>query len=434
MNTAVAPQRWEGQIVDGKFRLVQWLGGTGQSTVFRTEIPGQGRKAAIKLVPADASSAEQIARWQTAAQLSHPNLLHIFAAGNCRINSVPLIYVVTELADEDLSEVLPQRALSTDEIEQMMGPLLDVIKYLHQQGLVHGKIQPSNVLAVGDRLKLSSDSLRSPDGAAPKRDGFNIYEAPEIAVGAATPAADVWSVGATLVAALTQHLPKWDQRTLVDPGVPESMPEPFRQIARECLRRNPDERCTLQQIQARLKEAQQAAKPHLVEVAPAPKESRTKVWAATLVLVILAVLFAARWIARSTQQESVNRTTGSTEAPSGSSTSSTPGTNLARSGVGGQGGVVEKVMPDVARSARMTVHGKIRVRVRLEVDPSGGVSRSNLITPGPSRYFANLAQRASEKWKFQPAQVNGQAVPSEWVITYLFSRNGTEVSPQQVKP
>jgi TonB family protein len=428
MNTAVAPQRWEGQIADGKFRLLQWLGGTGQSTVFRTEIPGHGRKAAIKLVPADASSTEQISRWQTAAGLSHPNLLHIFATGNCRINATPLIYLVTELADEDLSEVLPQRALSVKEVEQMLSPLLDVIGYLHQKELVHGRIRPSNIMAVGDQLKLSSDPLRAPDALIVKRDGFDVYDAPEIAIGAATPAADVWSMGATLVAALTQQPPAWDRKTLADPPVPEPIPEPYRQIVGQCLRRNPAERCSLRQIQERLRVARQPVPPPPSPAPLVPKRSGVTVWAPIVVLVLLAIFFGVKWIGRNTRQQSP---TGSAEptttSATPSSSSSSPTAAMPTSTP--QGAVVEKIMPDVSRSARMTIHGKIRVRVHVEVTPTGGVEQANLLTPGPSQYFATKALQASAKWKFKPAEA-----PSQWVIQYLFGRTGTEVSQQQLRP
>jgi len=77
----------------------------------------------------------------------------------------------------------------------------------------------------------------------------------------------------------------------------------------------------------------------------------------------------------------------------------------------------------------MTVHGKIRVRVHVEVNPAGGVEQANLLTPGPSQYFATKALQASAKWKFKPAEA-----PSQWVIQYLFGRTGTEVSQQQLRP
>jgi TonB family protein len=92
-------------------------------------------------------------------------------------------------------------------------------------------------------------------------------------------------------------------------------------------------------------------------------------------------------------------------------------------------GIAKQVLPQVPFSARQTIHGKVRVRVELAVDPSGNVSSANLAVPGPSKYFARLAIESSQQWKFQPAGVNGQPAPSHWALEYRFGRSATEVTP-----
>jgi len=63
-----------GQVVDGKFRLGQFVGGNERSAVFLTEYEGQKvHKAAIKIISEDSVEAVgQLARWREAAKLSHP--------------------------------------------------------------------------------------------------------------------------------------------------------------------------------------------------------------------------------------------------------------------------------------------------------------------------------------------------------------------------
>jgi len=63
-------------------------------------------------------------------------------------------------ADEVLSEILPERALTPAEAKEMLAPVIDTLSYLHAKGLVHGRLKPSNILAVDDRLKLSGDSFK----------------------------------------------------------------------------------------------------------------------------------------------------------------------------------------------------------------------------------------------------------------------------------
>src|SRR5579885_1930176 len=146
MNAAIAQERWQGQIIDGKYPLLEWLGGSPHSAVFRTEIPGQQpRAAAIKLVRAESSSAaQQVSRWRAATSLSHSGLLRIFDAGHCQITGAHWVYCVTEYAEENLDQVLPVRPLSTDEVRELLPPVIEVLTFLHAKGLVHAGLKPSN--------------------------------------------------------------------------------------------------------------------------------------------------------------------------------------------------------------------------------------------------------------------------------------------------
>src|ERR1700680_4866574 len=141
---------WEGRVVDGKFPLRHWLGGSEHSAVFLTERPGPpSSKAAIKLIAADGAHAErQLSRGRAAAELSHPHLIRIYEAGRCRLDNTPLLYVVMEYAEEDLSQILPQRPPAPAEVTDLLPPVLDGLSYLHNQRFIHGRIKPSNVLAI----------------------------------------------------------------------------------------------------------------------------------------------------------------------------------------------------------------------------------------------------------------------------------------------
>jgi protein TonB len=97
------------------------------------------------------------------------------------------------------------------------------------------------------------------------------------------------------------------------------------------------------------------------------------------------------------------------------------------------GKVLQQVEPDVSKSARNTISGTIRIRVKVEVDAAGNVEHATFVTEGPSKYFARQAMEAAQKWKFAPAQVNGQATPSAWVLHFGFRRSGIEVDSEPAK-
>jgi TonB family protein len=356
-------------------------------------------------------------------------LLH---KGRCQIHTVRLLYVVTEYADEDLSQIIPERPLTASEAREMLHPVLDALACLHERGLVHGHLRPSNVMVVDNQVKISGDGIHVLGDDGGHFSAPTVYDAPEVAQ-TISPAADVWSLGVTLVEALTQHVPVWDRSTDAQPAVLESVPKPFGDIAQECLRVDPTRRCTLTEIKARLENAPSVSKADdTTSRTMLAKHSALAVGVLALaVLAVVAIVKLRPGTASSLTTEELH------PAPLTSPlTSRSPEASEAQSskGVLVKGAVAERVLPRVPRSARQTIQGKIKVTVRVQVDPSGGVSNARLDSPGPSKYFANLALQAARRWKFRPAQLNGQAVSSVWVLRFRFGRHTTDVSPVEATP
>lgn len=513
-------------------------------------VEGEPQKAAIKLFPADPLTANtRLAKWEFAAQLSHPNLLKLFSGGRCKVDGNYLIYLVMEYAEEDLSQILPQRPLTPEETRDMLGPVLDALEYLHCKGLVHGGLKPANILATGDRLKLSSDAISRVGEAhvAPKRAGA--YEAPEAISGMLTPAADIWSLGTTLVEVLTQHLPEWRPGPNLEPLVPANLPAPFLEIARRCLRLDPQQRISAADIGARLNPRAVAAtasasvsslsasiSPVAAAVAgaapavaleplaslpvtprgvarlqngphrPPPYKDSGSKSRFIVPLIVGALLFAAiltvpRLLTH--RPEAQSAATGASEkplrlpdaskpvgsaapskakstaksesaatetaksvspplakadpktAPPASGSLKTTSEKEARSPAAvaapipssseaaqpatpkiasAKGEVLDQVLPDVSQKARSTIHGKVRVSIKVHVDPSGGVSAAEFDSPGPSKFFADLALQAARKWAFTPPEVNGKSVASEWRLRFEFTPRETRAIPTQTTP
>lgn len=280
-------KQWEGQVADGRFHLRQFLGGSERGPVFLTEFgEREPQKAAIKLIPADAQLAgAQSARWGNAANLAHPHLLRVLQTGRCQVGGAGLLYVVSELADEDLAQIIPQRALRPAEAGEMLRPVLEALAYLHGKGMVHGHIKPANIMAVGEQLKISSDGICAAREANAHSGKPSAYDAPEAGTRGCSAAGDVWSLGVTLVEVLTQKLPAWEWKGQEEPELPKTLPAPFGDIVRQCLRRDPQRRCTLADIATRLnpdapplgklKLAEQPTEPRAEQRAPALPTVRT---------------------------------------------------------------------------------------------------------------------------------------------------------------
>ncbi|MGB9407599.1 MAG: TonB family protein [Terracidiphilus sp.] len=435
MKTEAIRGDWAGQVIDGRFTLLQWLGGSDASGVFLTQLQGdQPQKAVIRLIPADAIDADaQIAQWQAATSLSHPHLMRLLYTGRCQIGGDPLLYAVTEYAEENLSEILPERPLTPAEAREMLDPILDALGYLHSKGFVHGHLKPSNIMVVNDLVKLSSDNIQVAGKLSKLVPATGAHDAPECAGGTISPAADVWSLGATLVEALTQRPPVWERATQNDPVVPESIPQPFAGIARESLRSDPARRCTLSDVRDRLHASPSLQRPAGKSDRAAPARLRgPMIAAATLVAIaVIAVFLARSHQSPSSPPAREQQTEPAIAAPK--TQSPVPETHASK-GATLKGEVAERVLPDVLPSASATIHGQVNVKIRITVDATGAVSSADFDSPGPSKYFAKAAMQAAQRWRFKPAHVKGQAVSSVWMLQFQFKQSGTEVNAVEVSP
>ena len=433
-------RQWQGQMVDGRFPLDQYLGGSEDKAVFLTKVSGGATKAAIKLVRANACDPDaQLTAWRRAAKLSHPNLIRIFDGGRCWLAGNDLLFVVTEYGEENLGQVLPQRALSAEEVDATLPPALDALSYVHGQGLVHARVKPSNIMAVHEQLKLSSDGIQAP-GPQPQKMAATVYDAPEATRGQLSPAADVWSLGATLAEMLTQRVPRKNEQSL-------KLQQPFADIVSHALIEDPATRWTVGDIQARVA-GKKVAVPKNTPVAPPkvaaassvrpvpskarqlrPRAEKPRLPLFAAAIVILAVIATALFLMRSSSTQPAEQrpnTSSSPVAPAKSSSGSSS-TNVASSSQvpnAGSSEVVNRVLPAPSRSALNTIHGTIKIRVKVKVDPSGSVTHAAFVTSGPSQYFSRLAMQAAEQWKFTPGG------SGEHTLLFAYKRSGVEASEQ----
>jgi len=442
-------KNWEGRVVDGKFTLRQWLGGSDHSAVFLTERGGrQAQKVAIKLISAaNPDAGAQLSDWGEAAKLSHSHLIRLFECGRGQIDDTRVLYVVMEFAEENLAEILPLRPLAADEASAMLLPAADALAYLHKSGLAHSRIRPSNIMAVQDQLKVSADAVCRAGERRSAR-ARSAYDAPEVATAGPSPAGDIWSLGATLVAVMTQKEP--NASVAREPvAVPETIAQPLRGIARQCLQLDAKQRGTASDILARLQsktartQAAPASAPAGKKVSESrPSQEHSKRW--IVVGVVLVGILLIAWVGgkfmsrRPPVPVAESNSAGPANAPATQPTAPAPapfsGKEKPAQKGSARGSVLKQVMPDVSKGAQNTIEGRLKVVVEVSVDASGSVAEAKLVSPGPSVYFANRALAAARGWKFTPPQVDGQATASVWLLHFQFRRTSIEVSPTEKNP
>lgn len=205
-------------MIGGRYSLDREIGrgGTGVVWLGRDEV--LGRPVAIKrvgLVPgsdsnADTLRAEREAR--IAASLNHPHVVGVY---DLVIDDDHQWLVMEYVEGTTLGELVRDNgSLTADQAAPLLAQVASALAAAHASGVVHRDVKPSNILVRDDgHVKLTdfgiarafSDSSLTQTGLVT---GSPAYLAPEVASGKqATPASDVWSLGATLYHALAGHPP-----------------------------------------------------------------------------------------------------------------------------------------------------------------------------------------------------------------------------------
>ncbi len=105
--------------------------------------------------------------------------------------------------------------LAMDSIKSIMGQGLSAVIYLHQQGIIHRDIKPTNFLMKSSRpleILLADFGSASTSTKANTRCSTDGYSAPEVITGWYNNSVDVYSMGMTLLWLLNVITPKMEYR------------------------------------------------------------------------------------------------------------------------------------------------------------------------------------------------------------------------------
>jgi beta-lactam-binding protein with PASTA domain/tRNA A-37 threonylcarbamoyl transferase component Bud32 len=202
-----------GELLGGRYRLIEPLGEGGMATIYRAHDEQLGRDVAVKVLrPEYGRDSAFVARFrqeaQAAASLNHPNVVNVFDYGTDR--GVP--FIVMELIDGgDLQSLIREEApLPPIAAAEIARQIADALAAAHARGIVHRDIKPSNVLlASGGRVKVVDFGIaRAFSEAQLTLPGTTLgsvhYFSPEQARGeTVTPSSDLYSLGLVLFEMIT---------------------------------------------------------------------------------------------------------------------------------------------------------------------------------------------------------------------------------------
>ena len=255
-----------GRELEGRYTILEQLGGGGMGTVYRGVQHSVGRECAIKVIkPSLVREPVVIKRFlreaKLASRLAHPNAVAVLDFGQ---TDDGLFFLVMELVDgKTLDKLLAEGPLAPLRAIRIGTQICDALEGAHALSIVHRDLKPANVMILStgrDLVKVLdfglAKSLAGEQSSARTTsvgtwNGTAAYVAPEVAGGDAADArADLYSLGCMLHQALRGKLPFWNDNvhTLVamhlnDPppklvGIPRSLA----QVIERLLAKRPDDR------------------------------------------------------------------------------------------------------------------------------------------------------------------------------------------------
>ncbi|HYF48368.1 MAG TPA: protein kinase [Planctomycetota bacterium] len=214
------------------------------------------------------TSPEALTRFIREARLTvsmeHPNLVRVYDVNSDEASG--LHYIVMEFVEGysayellERSLVQRRRALSLTTALQIVLSAARAMAVVHASGIVHRDIKPDNLLirSKDGVVKLADLGLAAPLYSRDSNEmvGTTGFLSPEVLLGeAATPASDVYALGASLYELLTGVLPHgnepeyiyYDRQLMDDPIDPRKhlpgLDDGVVAVMMKCLRRDPEQR------------------------------------------------------------------------------------------------------------------------------------------------------------------------------------------------
>jgi len=202
-------------VLGGRYERRGVLGQGGMGTVYEAWDRRLERSVAVKVLRAAMAADPTVrarfeAEARAAATLVHPNVVAVFDSGE---DGGSAFLVMERLPGHTLRHEISSGPLAPSRVRAVLSDVLAALSAAHDAGIVHRDIKPGNVLfAMDGSAKVADFGIATSAGTdltgAGEIVGTLPYLAPERLQGAAaTPASDVYSVGAMAYEALTGQTP-----------------------------------------------------------------------------------------------------------------------------------------------------------------------------------------------------------------------------------
>ena len=230
----------EGKILGNRYEIIEKIGNGGMATVYKSKDRVLNRYVAVKILRDEFTTDEEfIKRFrieaQSAASLTHPNIVSIFDVGN----EGNLYYIVMELIKgKTLKEIITEEngPLPWKWSLNVVTQIASALETAHKNNIVHRDIKPHNIIITEDGIAKVTDFgiAKAVSNSTITAFGTTIgsvhYFSPEHARGGFTDAkSDLYSLGVVMYEMLTGKVP-FDADTPVSVALKHMQERPIEPI------------------------------------------------------------------------------------------------------------------------------------------------------------------------------------------------------------
>ena len=140
-------------VLDNRYEIIKEIGVGGMAKVYKAKDRLLGRYVAIKILKDQFAEDDEFAKKfeneaQSAARLSHINIVNVYDIGKDMLDGKLIQYIVMEYVEgETLKDLIDrERVLENHDIIDYSTQIAQALKSAHDSGIVHRDIKPQNIL------------------------------------------------------------------------------------------------------------------------------------------------------------------------------------------------------------------------------------------------------------------------------------------------